>query len=58
MRNVAIVLLTVSVGVLSLLLYSQTIALREQRLHLQELNAKLESISKTASLDLQEKCAR
>ena len=51
-----IVLLVVSVGILSLLLYSQTAALREQRRQVQELNAKLES--KTASLDLQEKCAK
>jgi hypothetical protein len=58
MRNTAIVLLIVSVGVLSLLLYSQNAALREQRRHVQELNAKLDSMSKTASLDLQEKCAK
>ena len=51
-----IVLLVVSVGILILLLYSQTAALREQRRQVQELNAKLES--KTASLDLEEKCAK
>ncbi|MBI3646280.1 MAG: hypothetical protein HY233_09990 [Acidobacteriales bacterium] len=58
MKNTTIVLLIVFVGVLSLLLYSQTAALREQRRQVQEMNAKLESISKTTSLDLQGKCAK
>lgn len=58
MRNAAIVLLIVSVGILGLLLYSQNVALREQRRQVQELKGKLESMSKTTSLDLQEKCAK
>jgi len=58
MRNTATVLLVVSVGILSVLVYSQTAALRDQRRKVQELNARLESKSKTASLDLQEKCAK
>jgi len=58
MRNTKIILLIVSVGVLGLLLYLQTAALRKQRRYVQELNAKLESMSKTASLNLQEKCAK
>ena len=49
-------LLAVSVGGLSVLLYSQTAALREQRRQVRELTARLES--KTASLDLQAKCAK
>jgi hypothetical protein len=45
-------------GILSLILYSQAAALREQRRQLQELNAKLESKSKTTSLELQAECAK
>jgi hypothetical protein len=58
MRKTAIVMLIVSLGVLGLLLYSQTAALREQRRKVQELNTKLEAMSNTTSLDLQEKCAK
>jgi hypothetical protein len=58
MRNAAIILLILFVAVLGLLLYSQTAALREQRRQVQELSAKVESMSKTASLDLQERCAK
>jgi len=50
MRSATILLLIGCVGVLSVLLYSQTIALREQRRQVQELNA--------TKLDLQEKCAK
>jgi len=57
-RNAAIVLLIISVVVLGLLLRSQIAALREQRRQVQELNSKLESLSKTTSLDLQGKCAQ
>jgi DNA phosphorothioation-dependent restriction protein DptG len=57
MKNSAIVLLIASVGVLSVLLYSQSAAVRQQRRQIQELNAKLDSISKSASLDLDERCA-
>lgn len=52
MRNTATVVLMLSVGVLGLLLYSQTVALREQRRQVQEPGAK------TASLAVQENCAK
>ncbi len=58
MKNTTIFVLLVCVGVLTLFLYSQNTALREQRRQVQELNAKLESMSKTTSLDLQGKCAK
>lgn len=47
----------ISVGVLGLLLYSQTSALQEERRRVRELTVQLESTRKAASLDLQEKCA-
>lgn len=57
-RNLVAVWLVISVGVLGLLAYSQTSALREQRRQVQELTGKLTSTSKAATLDLQEKCAK
>jgi hypothetical protein len=57
-RNSAIVLLIVCVGALGMLLYKQTAALREQRRQVQELSAKLNSLSQAADFDLQAKCAR
>jgi seryl-tRNA synthetase len=56
-RTAVALLLMVCVG-LGLLAYWQATALREQRQQVQQLNAKLESVSKTATLDLQEKCAK
>ena len=58
MRNIALVLLTVVVGALILLVYSQTSVVREQQRQIQKLNASLESVSKTTSIDLQSKCAK
>jgi hypothetical protein len=58
MKSAALVLLIVAVGALGLLLYSQTVVVREQQQQIQELKARLESASKTANLDLQEKCAK
>lgn len=57
MKNSAIALLLISVVALGLLLYRQTVALREQRRQVQELHAKLDSLSKAAGFDLQAKCA-
>jgi hypothetical protein len=57
-KNSAIVLLILSVAALGVLLYLQTAALREQRRHVQELNAKLDSLSTAAGFDLQAKCAK
>lgn len=57
MRIVVAFLLMVCVG-LGLLTYRQTTALREQRQQVQQLNIKLASLSATATLDFQEKCAR
>ena len=53
-----IVLLIVSVAALGVLLYRQTASLREQRRQVQELNAKLASMSQAADFDLQAKCAK
>ncbi len=58
MKNTALILLAILVGVLSLLLYSRTAALRDQRRQVQELNRKLDSLSRTTSFDLQERCAK
>jgi hypothetical protein len=58
MRNVAVVLLVVAVVVLGLYAYSRNAALQEQRRQVRELTAKLDSVPKTASLELQEKCAK
>jgi hypothetical protein len=57
MRIVVTLLLMVCVG-LGLLVYRQTTALRELSQQIQQLNIKLASISATAALDFQEKCAR
>jgi type II secretory pathway pseudopilin PulG len=57
-RNKVIVLLIVSVAALGVLLYRQTASLREQRRQVQELNAKLASMSQAADFDLQAKCAK
>lgn len=58
MKNSAIVLLLISVVALGMLLYRQTAALREQRRQVQELDAKLDAVSKAAGFDLQAKCAK
>jgi hypothetical protein len=57
MRMILSLLLVVCVG-LGLSAYWQAGALRQQRKQVQQLSAKLESESKTALLDLQEKCAK
>jgi uncharacterized membrane protein (Fun14 family) len=58
MRNIATILLVIAVAVLGLYAYSQHGALRQQQRQLQELTAKLDAAPKTASLELQEKCAK
>ncbi len=58
MRNSAIILLIPCVGGLGVLLYLQTAALRGQRREVQELKAKLDSLSKATDFDLQGKCAK
>jgi hypothetical protein len=57
-KNSAIVLLIVCIGVLGVLLYRQTTALHEQRRQVQELSAKLNSQTNAADFDLQAKCAK
>lgn len=58
MRNAVILLLVIAVGVLGFLVRSHDIALKEQQRQVQGLTAKLEVKAKTASLELQEKCAK
>lgn len=58
MKNAVICLLLIAVGFLGMLAYSQDNTIREQKLSLQDLTAKLQASSTKASLDLQEKCAR
>ena len=58
MKNSSIVLLIVALVALGVLLYLQTAALREQRRQVQELTARLDSMSKAAGFDLQAKCAK
>jgi hypothetical protein len=58
MRNLVTVLLVVAVGILGIFAYSQAVALRQERRQVQELSTKLDSTQKTASLELQEKCAK
>jgi TolA-binding protein len=58
MKNASTILLIVAVGLLAFLLYSQNSALRQERQRIQELNEKVESLSKKNDLDAQEKCAR
>lgn len=58
MKNPATVLLVIAVAILGLFAYAQTVALRQQRRRVQELTAKLDSVPKTASLELQGKCAK
>jgi hypothetical protein len=58
MRNSAVFLLAVAVGALGIFVYYQNASLQEQRRLVQELTAKLAPVSKTASLDLQQRCAR
>jgi len=54
----ALILLIAAVGTLGMVLYLQNAALREQRRQVQELKAKLDSQSKAADFDVQEKCAK
>jgi hypothetical protein len=56
-KNTAIILLGVAVGILSLFAYSLRINLEQQRRQVQELTAKLDSAPNTATLELQDKCA-
>ena len=57
MKNILIVLLFGAVVALSLLAYTQHGTLSRERDQVRQLNAKLEATPKTASLDLQERCA-
>jgi Tfp pilus assembly protein PilV len=54
----AIALLVLAVGVLCSLAYSQNSALHQQENQVRQLQAKLDAIPKTASIELREKCAR
>jgi hypothetical protein len=58
MRNIVTLVLAVWVAILTVLLYSQTTALRNDQREIRELSAKQDSISRVESLDLQEKCAK
>lgn len=58
MRNIASVLLAIWVGILTVVLYSQSSALRDDQRKIQELGAKQDSMFRVGSLDLQEKCAK
>jgi hypothetical protein len=58
MKNTAIVALIVSVIVLGLCVAYQTVRLQEQRQLVRHMNARLDSISKSRNLDLQDKCAK
>jgi hypothetical protein len=59
MKNLVTVLLVVAIGILGLFAYSQAVALRQERRQVQELSTKLdEPAPKSASLELQEKCAK
>jgi hypothetical protein len=58
MRTAITFLLVVVCVSLGLFTYRQAAALRQQREELQQLNAKFEAMSKNATLDFQEKCAK
>lgn len=57
MRTAVLLLLVICFG-LGLLTYFQSATLREQRAQILQLNVKVQSMPKNATLDLQEKCAR
>jgi hypothetical protein len=54
----AIVLLVLAVGVLCSFAYSQNAALQQQQREVKQLQARLDTIPKTANIELREKCAR
>jgi hypothetical protein len=56
-RNAAIVLLVIVVGVLGTFAYYQEASLGEQRRLVQELTTRFEAGAKASNLDLQEKCS-
>lgn len=58
MKNAVIAFLLLATAALGFLAYSQRAAIEAQQRTTRELNAKLETISKSAALDLQAKCAR
>jgi hypothetical protein len=58
MRDVLVLALIVAVAVLGYLLHTQSTMLKEQQHNIQELGAKIEARSRTASLDLQGKCSK
>jgi hypothetical protein len=58
MKNVFTFLLAIGVGILTVLLYSNTTEIRKQEHRLEELNVKIESLPKIANFDLQERCAK
>ena len=57
MRTAVMGLLIVSLAALGVFAYWQSLAIRQEREQIRQLNAKLDAMPKTASLDLQEKCA-
>ena len=61
MKNTAIwiviLLLLAGFGVLGIFARRQTVALQEARQQIRQLNAKLDELSKSAELDLQQRCA-
>ena len=58
MRDALIMLLLVAVGGLAYFSLSQYAAIKDHERQIRELNAKVESRSKMASLELQEKCSK
>jgi hypothetical protein len=58
MKNAAIILLSISVGVLGLIAYLQFATLSQQQRQVHELTAKLDSTKQSASFEFQEKCAK
>jgi hypothetical protein len=58
MRNAVLLFLVMAVGVLSFVVWSHEIALKQQQWQLKDVTAKLEAKSKAANLELQEKCAK
>ena len=57
MKNATIVFLAAVVGALGMFAYFQETSLSEQRRTVHDLTTRFETVSKTSSLDLQERCA-
>lgn len=58
MRNAAIFVLVLAVAALGYLTHAQSVELREARSKIQDLSGSVESLAKTTSLELQEKCSK